>query len=112
MQIAAGETLQGVLVTHTENDGNYPNHACQSWNIIADENQVYLASNKIIHVVVQCRRIYLYYQTKYIFLSVKCIVIRVGDGGFDTESGFDFVQFDDSNSGMFTIHKLTEKQMI
>ena len=41
MQIAAGETLHGALVTVTETDGNYPNHACQSWNIISEENQVY-----------------------------------------------------------------------
>ena len=37
--IAAGEVLEGALVTNTE-DGNYPNHACQNWNIMADENQV------------------------------------------------------------------------
>ena len=41
--IAAGEVLEGALVTDTENDGNYPNHACQNWNIVADENQVYLS---------------------------------------------------------------------
>ena len=40
--IGAGEVLQGALVTDTGNDFNYPNNACQKWNIMADENQVYL----------------------------------------------------------------------
>ena len=40
--IAAGEVLEGALVTDTENDGNYSNDACQDWNIMADENQVYV----------------------------------------------------------------------
>ena len=39
--IAAGELLQVALVTDTENDGKYPNRACQTWNIMTDENQVY-----------------------------------------------------------------------
>ena len=37
--IAAGEVLEGALVTDTE-DGKYPNHACQNWDIMIDENQV------------------------------------------------------------------------
>ena len=41
--IVAGEVLEGALATDTEYDGNYPNHACQNWNIVADENQVYLS---------------------------------------------------------------------
>ena len=40
VQIAAEQVLQGALITNTENDGNYPNNACQNWNIIANENQV------------------------------------------------------------------------
>ena len=40
--ISAWEVQQGALVTDTGNDGNYINHACQNWNIIADENQVYI----------------------------------------------------------------------
>ena len=39
--IPAAEVLEGALVTDTENDGKYPNHACQNWNIMTDENQVY-----------------------------------------------------------------------
>ena len=39
--IAAGEMLEGALVTDTE-DGKYLNKACQNWNIMTDENQVYL----------------------------------------------------------------------
>ena len=38
--IAARQVLQGAIVTDTENDGQYPNNACQNWNIIIDENQV------------------------------------------------------------------------
>ena len=40
--IAAGEILQGALVTDTENDGKYLNHECQKWNIRTDETQVYV----------------------------------------------------------------------
>ena len=39
--IPAEEVLEGALVTDTENDGKYPNYACQNWNIMTDENQVY-----------------------------------------------------------------------
>ena len=46
IEIAAGEVLQGAIVTDTEDGGNYPNNACQNWNIIADENQVYIFSSK------------------------------------------------------------------
>ena len=44
----------------------------------------------------------------YLFYLFECIVIRVGDGGFNTESGFDFVKFEDSSSGsgIFIIYKL------
>ena len=45
--IAARQLLQGAIVTDTENDGQYPNHACQNWNIIADENQVDIKLKKI-----------------------------------------------------------------
>ena len=40
VQITTGQVLPGAIVTNTENDGNYPNNACQIWNIAADENQV------------------------------------------------------------------------
>ena len=40
VQLAEDEVQQGALVTNTQSDGNYPNNACQNWNIIADENQV------------------------------------------------------------------------
>ena len=39
--VPAEEVLEGALVTNTE-DGKYPNDACQNWNIMADENQVYV----------------------------------------------------------------------
>ena len=39
--IPAAEVLEGALVTDTE-DGKYPNNTCQNWNIMADENQVYV----------------------------------------------------------------------
>ena len=65
VQIPTGETLQGALVTDTENDGNYPNHACQTWNIIADENQV--------HVLFQCLQIVFYPEKNYIYV-LCCIV--------------------------------------
>ena len=32
----------------------------------------------------------------------QCIVITVGDGGFNTEKGYDFVLFKDSNSSSGT----------
>ena len=46
---------------------------------------------------------------KLCFLLFKCIVITVGTGGFRTESYYDFVIFEESNSGMFTICKLMYK---
>ena len=45
LAIAAGDFLEGALVTDTE-DGKYPNPACQNWNIMTDENQVYVFSQK------------------------------------------------------------------
>ena len=47
VHIAAGEVLEDAIVTNTESDGNYPNNACQEWNIIGDENQVYMISFKV-----------------------------------------------------------------
>ena len=38
--IAAGEVIEDALVTETESDGLYRNHALQEWKIKADENQV------------------------------------------------------------------------
>ena len=45
--IASGEVLEGTLVTDTVNDGNYSNNACQNWNIMTDENQVYMVCLKV-----------------------------------------------------------------
>ena len=45
-EITAGEVLTGALVIHTGNDGNYPNNACQQWNVITDENQVNIFFSK------------------------------------------------------------------
>ena len=44
--VSAGEELGGAIVTETESDGLYPNHACQNWNIIADESQVQILYSK------------------------------------------------------------------
>ena len=50
--IATGEEQQSALVTHTDSDGYYPNHACQEWSINTDDNQVYVHTSKHpIHVV-------------------------------------------------------------
>ena len=40
--IAAEDFLEGALVTDTEDDSSYPNNRCQNWNIMTDENQVYV----------------------------------------------------------------------
>ena len=40
VRIAAGETLKEALVSENY-PNNYPNNACQRWDIMADENQVY-----------------------------------------------------------------------
>ena len=41
VKVAAGEVLEGALVTRTYSDGLYRNRACQEWKIITDENQVH-----------------------------------------------------------------------
>ena len=40
VRIAAGETLKEALVSENY-PNNYPNNACQRWNIMAEENQVH-----------------------------------------------------------------------
>ena len=62
--LAAGEVIEDALVIDTGDDGSYPNNACQDWNIMAHENQVYVfVSNKItlpccnldiLHIIVVC----------------------------------------------------------
>ena len=44
---------------------------------------------------------------------MQCIVFTVGQGGFDTESGYDFVMFEESNngSGMFITDKFIAIQI-
>ena len=49
IQIATGQVLPGALVTNTQTDGNYPNNACQQWNVIADENEVDVAYQRKKH---------------------------------------------------------------
>ena len=67
VHITTAEILQGALVTDTENDGNYPNHACQNWNIIADENQV--------HVLFQCLQIVFYPEKKlHLCALLYCLI--------------------------------------
>ena len=88
--VAANETLEGAIVTHTEEDGLYPNNACQDWKIITDENQVYIVFQ---------RKVCILYCMKLIYCNLfQCIVISVGDGGFNTESWYDRVVFKDSES--------------
>ena len=55
MKVGAGEVLEGALVSDTENDGTYPNHACQDSDIKAEENQVYAVfqNQQPFHVVLQ-----------------------------------------------------------
>ena len=45
--LVARQVLQAALITDTESDGHYPNHACQNWNISTDENQVDTILEKI-----------------------------------------------------------------
>ena len=47
VQLAAGQFLRGALVSDTGSDGLYPNHTCQNWNIITEENRVYYLPKKI-----------------------------------------------------------------
>ena len=46
LNIAPGEVLQAALVTDTDDDGNYPNNACQNWYIVANEDQVHVMLKK------------------------------------------------------------------
>ena len=127
VQLAGDEVKQGALVSDTESDGKYPNHACQNWNIITDENRVYYLSKKItiascvstLHVVVTKPKI-MHFITCFIYCNIfQCIIITVGNGGFNTEPRYDLVWFWDSNAttGMtlpvadlwFTIKKLEIK---
>ena len=41
VRIAAGEELKEALVSENY-PNNYPNNACQRWDIMAEENQVHL----------------------------------------------------------------------
>ena len=47
VQIAAIDILTDAIVTNTESDGNYPNRVRQEWNIVGDENQVYMLFFKV-----------------------------------------------------------------
>ena len=49
VEITEGQVIPGALVIHTGSDGNYSNNACQHWNIIADENQVYVLLSNLIN---------------------------------------------------------------
>ena len=60
VQLAENEVQQGALVTNIENDGNYPNLACQNWNIMGDPNQVYVSSSLILLSVTKTYFISLY----------------------------------------------------
>ena len=118
--VATDQFLHGVLVVDTESDGLYPNHACQNWNIITDENRVYYLPKKInlsscistFHGVVPKHKLCNSLHDLFINNIFQCIVISVGNEGFTTESGFDFVLFNDSNTtpGM-TLHYLYQWQI-
>ena len=42
VQLSTGEVQHAALVTEVGSYGEYPNCACQNWNIITDENEVYI----------------------------------------------------------------------
>ena len=47
VQLSTGEVQHGALASETVNFGFYPNYACQNWNIITDENEVYIKATII-----------------------------------------------------------------
>ena len=63
IQIATGQVLPGVIVTNTQNDGNYPNNACQQWNVIAGENEVDVAFQNKKHFFNLFQPLYLTFQS-------------------------------------------------
>ena len=87
--VAANETLEGAIVSHTESDGLYPTNSCQDWKITTVESQVYIVFERKFCMLC-CMKL------TYCNLF-QCIVITVGEGGFSTESWRDFVSFKDSN---------------
>ena len=42
VQLSAGEVQKGARASETIYLGNYPNDASQNWNIITDENEIYI----------------------------------------------------------------------
>ena len=51
--IPGGQWLQDVLASYKTSDGNYPNNACQYWNIITDENRVHVISFYVVLTITQ-----------------------------------------------------------
>ena len=42
VNVGEEEELEGAIATTTESDGNYPNNACQHWNIMTSPSKVKL----------------------------------------------------------------------
>ena len=113
VMVAAGEVLEGFIVHPLGPFGRYPDDVCKEWSIITDDNkvQIYCVSKQIdipsylsiqILILLLCC-VLLFNQincmVKFNFGNLfQCIVITVGDFGFHTEEGHDFVTFKDSNS--------------
>ena len=94
MRVAAGDILEGAIVTDTESDGNYPNNACQEWKIITVDNEVlsFKANNPYMLFLLSSNPTC--YALLYDLIDCKlfqCIVITVDDGDFNTEADYDFV---------------------
>ena len=52
VRVAAGQVLEGAIVSDTESDGLYPNNACQEWKIITDVNLVcFKVNNPLLFLV-------------------------------------------------------------
>ena len=99
--VTAGDILEGAIVTETESDGNYPNNVCQEWNIITVDNEVlsFKANNPcMLFLLSSDPTWYVLLYGLIDYFMFQCIVITDGDRGFNTESGYDFVVFKDSNS--------------
>ena len=45
VKLSPGEVQHGALVSDTAIDGKYKNNVCQNWNIITDENEVYILTS-------------------------------------------------------------------
>ena len=54
VKVAAGQVLEGAIVSDTDSDGLYPNNACQVWDIFTDANQVHCVSFNTNNPYISC----------------------------------------------------------